>query len=71
MVFIHIICENQTHRTYKVFEVLNPLSVSIINLVGMRGPTNNVFTLIIIPVAELSTINDIISVSQEKGLSLE
>ena len=53
------------------FEVLNPLAISRATHVVMIGGGNNLRTLIIIIVAELSTINVIPSVSHEKVLSFE
>ena len=71
MVFMIIICENQTPRTYifcwglKFFSYFQSYSCS------NDRKKNNLRTLIIIPVAELSSLNGIPSVSHEKGLSLE
>ena len=50
------------------FEVFNYLSVFSVNIVGMRGPTNNLRTFLVIPVAELFTINGIPSVFHEKNI---
>ena len=57
-------------HTY-VVGVFNPSDVSRVTLVWMRGPTNNFFILLVIPVYELSNINGILSVSHEKLFSSE
>ena len=70
MVFIHIICENQTHCTHIYILGLQSFSCFQRYSSSNEKSINNLCTLLIIPVAEFSTINGIPYVYHEQAISL-